>query len=214
MQQSGIQWFKSLQSIKLIFVSASISVWIHDIFDDEYKFKFRNRELVKERPPPEILSTYLDTCDEKRCDKAVIDPGTSVWCRYARPLDLKERVFNGTNLSDAILCAVDFESSMLNNNAQLIGAKFYGANFFDAKLHGALLDEAKLHGAYLYGAELHGANLGRAELHGADLRGSDLRGAVLRKTKFYGADLANADLRGLVGLLQITCSVPSSRRIC
>ena len=229
-----IQWSYSLQQIKLIFVamtmififaSSSISIWIDNIFDNydwikdnldnKHKFVFYRSELVKERPPPEILSAYLDTRGEKRYDDAVIDPGTYVWCRYARPLDLKERAFKDIELSEAILCAVNFKNVILNS-AELTESKLYGANFSSAKLHdasfvdaklhgadldgaelhGALLDGAELHGAYLTGAELHGAYLTGAELHGADLRGADLRGAVLRKAKFYGADLTKADLRG------------------
>lgn len=187
-----------------------ISAWIKNT-----KYEFSDRELVQERPPPEILSAYLDTCGEKRCDEAAIDPGTPVWCRYARPLDLEERVFRYAVLSDAIFCAVDFELSILSD-ADLSEAKFHGANFLDAELHGAILERAelhganlggaKLHGAYLNGVKLYGADLRRASLHGADLkdaglhgadlRDADLRGADLRGAKLYGADLTNADLSG------------------
>ena len=213
------QWFQIRQPTKCIFVamtmifvfvSASISTWIHnihniDILKDKNRFLFYDRELVKRRPPSDILSAYLDNCGEKRCDEAVIDPGTSVWCRYARPLDLKERVFKDADLSGAILCAVDFQDAILNN-AELNMTKLNGANFFNAKLHGALLIEAELHGANLSsaglhdadlaGAKLHGAYLFEAELHGANLRDADLRGADLRDADLHGADLSGADLRG------------------
>ena len=189
--------------------TSSLSTWIlntiNTIHISNTKYEFEDRELVQERPPPEILSAYLDTCREKRCDETVINSGTPVWCRYARPLDLEERVFRDAELSGAILCAVDFERAILND-AELLGAKFYGANFLNAELHGAVLDEAELHGADLFEAELHGADLYNAELHGADLRDAklyaaylfeaDLRGADLREADLYGADLSEADLRG------------------
>ena len=182
----------------------------------KYKqYKLENRELIQEKPQPEILSTYLDICRGKRCDETVIDPGSPVWCKYARPLELKGRVFRDAELDSAILCAVNFEDTIFNyadlSKAKLNGAKFinaelhdtllveadlHGAYLTEAKFHGADLTGAELHGADLTGAELHGADLTGAELHGADLRNVDLRGAILRKVKFYGADLTNADLRG------------------
>ena len=177
---------------------SSFSTWVLNtipIHINNTKYEFEDRELVQERPPPEILSAYLDTCREKRCDEAVIDPGTPVWCRYARPLDLEKRVFRNADLSGAILCAVDFESVILNN-ADLIEAKLHGANLIEAKLHGAVLDDAELHGAILDDAELHGADLRGAELHGANLLGAELHGANLLGAELHGANLLGAELHG------------------
>ena len=201
-----IQWSHSLQPIKLMFMamtmvfilaSSSISIWIDNIFDNRHKFSFYRGELVKERPPPEILSAHLNTRGEKRYGDAVIDPGTYIWCKYARPLDLKGRVFKDTKLFEAILCAANFEDAILDS-AELTESKLYGANFSGAKLHGADLDGAGLHGALMDKAELHGAFLDRAELHGAFLGGAKLHGAFLDGADLHGANLKDADLRGAV----------------
>ena len=180
--------------------ASSISTWIRDstlidVAADWARYDLQDRELVQEKPPSEILSAYLDACGEKRCDEAIIDPGTPVWCKYARPLDLEEHIFSDAILTGAILCAVDFDFAILNN-AELERAKLHGANFFAAELRGALLGSAELHGADLTDAELHGADLTDAELHGADLTGAELHGADLTGAELHGADLTGAELHG------------------
>ena len=177
-----------------------ISAWIRNT-----KYEFQDRELVQERPPPGILSAYLDACGEKGCDKTVIDPGSPVWCKYAQPLELKERVFRDAELASAILCAVNFDNTIFNyadlseaklHSAKFINAKFHSAFLDGAELHGTDLSGAELHGAFLDGAELHGALLARAELHGAYLARAEFHGALLARAKLHGAYLAGAELHG------------------
>ena len=185
---------RTIESVIIIAISISgLAYILYHAFDGKYEFQ--DRELVQERPPPEILSAYLDTCGENRCDEEAIDPGTPVWCKYARPLDLKDRVFRDADLSGAILCAVDFELAILNDS-EMSRAKLHGANFLNAELHDTILDEAELHGANLGGAKLHGANLNRAELHGADLAGAELHGANLDEAELHDANLGKAKLHG------------------
>ena len=185
---------RTIESVIIIAISISgLAYILYHAFDGKYEFQ--DRELVQERPPPEILSAYLDTCGENRCDEEAIDPGTPVWCKYARPLDLKDRVFRDADLSGAILCAVDFELAILNGS-EMSRAKLHGANFLNAELHDTILDEAELHGANLGGAKLHGANLNRAELHGADLAGAELHGANLDEAELHDANLGRAKLHG------------------
>lgn len=198
-QNQWRRWLQNLQHTKIRkVIIIAVIIWgssciLLYIFEEERVMT--ERVLVQEKPSPEILSAYLDTCGEKRCDEAAIDPGTPVWCKYARPLDLEERVFRDAYLSGVILCAVDFENAILND-ADLSEAKLHGANFIDAELHGANLDEAELHGANLLGAELHGADLYDAKFRGADLRDAELYGAYLFKADLHGADLRKSDLYG------------------
>jgi uncharacterized protein YjbI with pentapeptide repeats len=112
--------------------------------------------------------------------------------------DLKEVLFNNTNLANARL-----------EKAQLQAAHFRGANLSDAHLKGAALDdarmsetklsnadlsEAQLNGARLNGAQLAGAQFDNASLVNATLRLANFRGASLHHAKLNDADLFGADL--------------------
>jgi uncharacterized protein YjbI with pentapeptide repeats len=93
-------------------------------------------------------------------------------------------------------------------DAPLTNALFTGANFFDAVLDGALLDNANLSAVDFRFASMtfisaRDADFTLARLADADLNSADLRGAKLILAELSGAgldfaDLTGADLRGAI----------------
>ena len=79
------------------------------------------------------------------------------------------------------------------------------ADFTEAALQGAVLENVKLHGARLTGAKAQGASFNRADLtaalmgdvrlEGASLIRANLLGAYLLNAQLQGADLANASFK-------------------
>ncbi|NOY25116.1 MAG: pentapeptide repeat-containing protein [Oligoflexia bacterium] len=134
--------------------------------------------------------------------------------------NLENADLSGADLTDAMLartrlCGADctgaiFDGIMaLKSNwrgaylgqADLTGAELTAADFTDAELPEAILDDATLMSAKLNGSDLTGARLARAmlseaRLNGAKLVGSDLSGASLDEASLLEADLSKANLAG------------------
>jgi uncharacterized protein YjbI with pentapeptide repeats len=96
----------------------------------------------------------------------------------------------------ANFCEADLEGANLNE------AMLAGANFAKAELHNAQLKEANLTRANFSEAQLHGAILDDAMLHLAILHKAVLQGASLKNAMLYQANLQGADLRNVKGLTQ------------
>ena len=105
------------------------------------------------------------------------------------------RNFIGASLVNADLRGVDLQYADLRC-ADLRFARLQGANFFKARLDGAVLDRASLDGANFRKAILRDTKLKRATLKGANFIEAELPGANFFRAKLEGANLANADLRG------------------
>lgn len=119
--------------------------------------------------------------------------------------DLRRATLDKANLVDAELCGAKLADAKLRHEAILRGADFQEADLGrahleDAILTGADLRRADLGRAHLRRATLTEANLQEAWLEDADLRdarlsGADLRGANLADARLTGADLSRADLQ-------------------
>jgi len=100
-------------------------------------------------------------------------------------VDLRRRVLQFSDLSGSDLRGANFEE------ADLWGARLQDSDLRDANLVGARLVRAELQRADLRGAQLDDANLARAVLFDADLRG-----AVAHWSHWEDSNLSGADLRG------------------
>ena len=118
-------------------------------------FDLPNYKLVKREPAPEILAAYINK--EGNAEK-LIEPGSSIWCEHADPLDLKDRDFIKAQLKDTILCDADLREATLTS-ADLTRAKLPDANLRKAALTSANLYKANLTSANLIEADLTAANL-------------------------------------------------------
>ena len=153
-------------------------------------FDLPNYKLVKREPASEILATYTN---KGANNEKLIEPGSSIWCKYADPLDLKGRDFIKAQLKNTTLCNVNLEGANLTD-ANLIGAKLPDADLRGADLTGADLKEVDLTGADLGGADLTGAGLTDANLEGANLTSANLPDAGLPDANLTGANLTGANL--------------------
>ncbi len=165
-------------------------------------FNLPRSKLVKKEPAPELLAAYIKE------EKDLIEPGSSIWCQYADPLDLKRRNFRKAQLEGAALCEAilpnaDFTDASLKN-ASLISTDLRDANLTEAGLRQANLTKAvlteadlirsDLRQAILTEADLRQANLTKAVLTEADLRQMNLTKANFTKAVLIEADLRQADL--------------------
>ena len=139
------------------------------------RFVLLDRKLVEREPAPELLAVHLEGQTD---NENLINQSSSIWCRYADPLDLKDRNFREAQLRGAALCK----------------ATLLGANLTDADLRGANLTDADLSLANLTDADLRGANLTDANLWDANLTDADLSLANLTDAKLWDANLTDAKL--------------------
>lgn len=128
---------------------------------------------------------------------------------------LGKRLTTESTLGGMDLAKVDLEFVNLKGinlrradlrEGQCYGAKFIGADLYEANCNGAELGEADFDKAYLVGASFKGARLYRVQLEGAniidaDFSFADLSGARLRDmnfglTKVIETDFSYSDLRG------------------
>lgn len=158
-----------------------------DFLDREFgrNLDLREKILVREAPPPELLAKYVGTSKGTEDKSIWYYEEERAWLTHAKGLDLQDRDLRGADFFEARLTDVNLRRALLE-----------GANFDGAWLQRADLVDAKLQGAFLGGARLQGAELVRAELQGANLRGAQLQGADLRKARLEGADLSAAGLQG------------------
>lgn len=103
-------------------------------------------------------------------------------------IDLSFTYLRGANLYQAQLNNVIFAKTDLDL-AKMHGAALNGANFYDSSLRYANFENAKLIGAYLQQAKLDNTDLSGANLSGAKLNGASWGGASLDKTNLEKADL-------------------------
>lgn len=96
----------------------------------------------------------------------------------------------------ANFCEADLGRAVLNE------AMLAGANFAKAKLQNARLEQANLTRANFSEAQLQGANLDNAMLHLAILHKTILHDASLQHAMLFQANLQGADLRNVKGLTQ------------
>jgi hypothetical protein len=96
----------------------------------------------------------------------------------------------------ANFCEADLWDAHLNN------AMLAGANFAKAKLQKAQLEQANLTRANFSEAQLQSANLDNAMLHLAILQKAMLESASLQNAMLYQANLQGADLSNAKGLTQ------------
>jgi uncharacterized protein YjbI with pentapeptide repeats len=96
----------------------------------------------------------------------------------------------------ANFCEADLGRAVLNE------AMLAGANFAKAKLQNARLEQANLTRANFSEAQLQGANLDNAMLHLAILHKAILHDASLQHAMLFQANLQGADLRNVKGLTQ------------
>lgn len=118
-------------------------------------------------------------------------------------IDLKERHFEGANLSEAFLKKADLEGSCLHNaifeganldNAKLDNAVANGADFRRAILSGVSLNNAEFIKADFSDANMTKANIIGANLVGADFNSTNLIGANFSSSSVKEADFSLADL--------------------
>src|SRR6185503_4046234 len=113
----------------------------------------------------------------------ILESGVEQWNEWRknnpeiRPL-LYDAPLNGANLSKANF-----------SNANLIGAQLQNAILIDVNFHEANLLDANLHGAVLRGANFCRTDLYNTNLSSADLTGANLQGTQLAMTDFRGAQL-------------------------
>jgi len=93
--------------------------------------------------------------------------------------DLRDTIFNGSDLSGANLVGTDFSGGAALRNVNFVGANLRYVNFINANLTNADLS----------GANLNGANLSYANLHNANLEG-----ATTQNTQFTDALLSGVKL--------------------
>ena len=169
-----------------------------------------------------LISTHKFFGRANHYRRSIFGVETSIWCEYAKPLQLKNRRFRDAILSDTTLCKVGFENVDLHcaklrrsdlQGANLQGAKFQYTDLRGANLQEANLKKAKLHGAALSGAKLHDADLTRAELQCivkqgsehcctdpqdgvfcCDLSEAELNRAILRNAKLQDTNLSKTKL--------------------
>ncbi len=99
------------------------------------------------------------------------------------------------DLSHADLMMAKFKGANLSG-AKLSNSNFLSADLGKANLTGADLQNTHLKCAILKGADLSRANLKGAVLSGANLIGANLEGAILEYAKLCGSFLWEANLRG------------------
>ena len=154
-------------------------------------FNLPNRMLVKKELAPELLATRIK---EQINDENLI----SIRCRYADPLDLKDRNFREARLREAALCKAILQNADLTSadlrSANLTSADLFRANLTSADLRVANLKDASLGGANLTSASLRVANLTSADLRVANLTSADLRVANLTDASLRVANLTSASL--------------------
>ena len=104
--------------------------------------------------------------------------------------------FHGANLNGARLRNVNLsvEPALLGNTFAEFVRSHFGADFTDALLRSAKLEEARLPKATFTGADLRSASLMGADLSGAEFKDTDMRSAFLLGADLSGAKLWNADL--------------------
>lgn len=103
-------------------------------------------------------------------------------------LDFEGAIFEGANLSYAILDNCDLKKASFKNatleKAQLGVAKAHEANFSGAMMKGAILRACNFSKAIFHETDLTGADLHYAKLHGADLSTANLTDANLNNAEF------------------------------
>jgi hypothetical protein len=121
----------------------------------------------------------------------ILESGVEQWNEWRkhnpeiRPL-LYDAPLNGANLSKANF-----------SNANLIGAQLQNAILIEVNFHEANLLDANLHGAVLRGANFCRTDLYNTNLSSADLTGANLQGTQLAMTDFRGAQLIGCTVYGL-----------------
>ncbi len=118
-----------------------------------------------------------------------------------------ERDFNGVDLREASLFTSDGSDPILKdaifkgaNLSQAVGyhIDFSGADLSNACLEGTNIKYANLRRANLSGANLKGTNLAETDLSCADLRNADLSGANISNANLTDANLLGANLSGVI----------------
>ena len=163
--------------------------WVKKIMPTNY-FYLPDSKLVKKEPSPELLAAHII---EQMGNETSIKPGSSIWCQYADPLDLKDRNFREAQLEDATFCEAILQNTDLTD-ANLRDAKLISANLVDATLTNADLTDANLTSARLREANLTSVDFTRADLTDASPSSANLTDAVLIGTNLTNAKLWYANL--------------------
>lgn len=125
-----------------------------------------------------------DSADLSSTDLSHIDKGGTA------KINFHKTNLQGATLSNGQPLAANFDYG----EAQFIDANLAGANLENLNLRGANFEKAILTGANLKGANLTDAIFSKANLKGAHLDGADLTGARLTDAHLDGATLANTNL--------------------
>lgn len=215
---SGVQPGKTLWDwLQLLIIPAVIALGGY-LFN--YSTNRNERRLTVDNQQDATLKEYIDRMSEllleKRLRKSKAEDEVRMIARVRTMtvlprLDGKRKgsilqflhesklIVNGQSIIS--LDGADFSNADLRDayldNADLRSANFTQADLRDAVLSGANLTYAQLERADLRGVRLDRADLSHAKLNNANLKGTNFLGhANFSDAELKGADLSDADLRG------------------